>query len=42
MAPNRFLLLHGGAGHLNPDSGYGPWPGMRAWCEDPRVTLTGR
>jgi uncharacterized protein len=21
-----------GGGHLNPASGYGPWPAMRDWC----------
>jgi predicted alpha/beta hydrolase family esterase len=21
-----------GAGHLNPDAGYGPWPDVEAWC----------
>jgi predicted alpha/beta hydrolase family esterase len=22
-----------GAGHINPDSGYGPWPSALAWCQ---------
>jgi uncharacterized protein len=21
-----------GAGHINPESGYGPWPAVEAWC----------
>ncbi len=25
-----------GAGHINPDSGYGPWPSALAWCLDAR------
>ena len=24
-----------GAGHLSVDDGYGPWPGVEAWCLDP-------
>ena len=31
-----------GAGHLNPDAGYGPWPSVLAWCSDPSVRITGR
>ncbi|MEU4075901.1 hydrolase [Streptomyces venezuelae] len=31
-----------GGGHLNPDSGFGEWPALLAWCEDPAVRLTGR
>ena len=23
-----------GAGHLNPEAGYGPWPAVEAWCLD--------
>ncbi|MFG2818204.1 RBBP9/YdeN family alpha/beta hydrolase [Kitasatospora sp. NPDC048365] len=34
-------LVPGGA-HLNPDSGYGPWPALLAWCLDPPVRVTGR
>jgi predicted alpha/beta hydrolase family esterase len=34
-------LIRGGA-HLNPDSGYGPWPSMLAWCLDPATRITGR
>lgn len=26
-----------GAGHITPDSGYGPWPHAEAWCIDPRL-----
>lgn len=28
LAPDRL----GPAGHVNPDSGYGPWPQCEAWC----------
>lgn len=28
-----------GAGHINPDSGYGPWPSALAWCHDPAERL---
>jgi predicted alpha/beta hydrolase family esterase len=31
------LLLR--AGHVNPDSGYGPWPSVLAWCRDPATRL---
>jgi predicted alpha/beta hydrolase family esterase len=31
-----------GGGHLDPDSGYGPWPSMLSWCMDPTVRLTSR
>jgi predicted alpha/beta hydrolase family esterase len=24
-----------GGGHISSDDGYGPWPGMLAWCEAP-------
>jgi predicted alpha/beta hydrolase family esterase len=24
--------LIGGAGHINPDAGYGPWPDVERWC----------
>jgi predicted alpha/beta hydrolase family esterase len=24
--------LLAGAGHLNVEAGYGPWPAMEAWC----------
>ncbi|MER8234815.1 RBBP9/YdeN family alpha/beta hydrolase [Streptomyces sp. NPDC101490] len=34
-------LVPGGE-HLNPDSGYGPWPSVLAWCEDPAVRIGGR
>lgn len=26
-------------GHINPDSGYGPWPSALAWCLDPAERL---
>lgn len=25
-------VLLPGAGHINPDAGYGPWPDAEAWC----------
>ena len=32
-----------GAGHLNTDAGYGPWPAVEAWCLDPgSVPVTSR
>ena len=27
-----------GGGHLNTDAGYGAWPGVEAWCLDPRAS----
>jgi predicted alpha/beta hydrolase family esterase len=29
-------------GHLNPDSGYGPWPSMLDWCREPQTRLKPR
>ena len=29
-----------GAGHLNVEAGYGPWPEMEAWCLGERATLS--
>ena len=29
-----------GAAHINPDSGYGPWPDVEAWCRGERDELT--
>jgi predicted alpha/beta hydrolase family esterase len=29
-----------GEGHINPDDGFGPWPAVLAWCEDPATRLT--
>jgi predicted alpha/beta hydrolase family esterase len=29
-----------GAGHLNPDAGYGPWPAVEAWARDGTTPLT--
>jgi predicted alpha/beta hydrolase family esterase len=23
-----------GAGHINPEAGYGPWPAVERWCLD--------
>jgi predicted alpha/beta hydrolase family esterase len=31
-----------GAAHINPDSGYGDWPAMAAWCRDPTTRITSR
>ena len=31
-----------GQGHLDPDSGYGGWPSVEAWCRDPATRLTPR
>jgi len=31
-----------GAGHLDPESGYGRWPSVEAWCRDPAARLTPR
>ena len=33
--------IHNG-GHLDPDSGYGAWPSVLAWCHDPTTRLAGR
>ena len=33
-------LLPGG-GHLNPETGYGPWPAVEAWCLDGDRPITG-
>ncbi|MET9671494.1 alpha/beta hydrolase [Streptomyces sp. NPDC006482] len=30
-----------GGAHLNPDSGYGEWASLLAWCEDPAVRVKG-
>ncbi|MFN8150790.1 MAG: alpha/beta hydrolase [Solirubrobacterales bacterium] len=31
-----------GAEHLNPDDGYGEWPSLLAWCEEPGTRITAR
>ncbi|MGY1914103.1 RBBP9/YdeN family alpha/beta hydrolase [Blastococcus sp. SYSU DS0973] len=31
-----------GAGHLDPEAGYGRWPAVEAWCRDPQTRLTPR
>ena len=31
-----------GGGHLDLDTGYGDWPSVLAWCEDPAVRLVPR
>ncbi|MFJ3906578.1 RBBP9/YdeN family alpha/beta hydrolase [Streptomyces sp. NPDC090025] len=31
-----------GGGHLNPGHGFGPWPAVLAWCENPEVRITAR
>jgi uncharacterized protein len=28
-----------GAGHITPDTGYGPWPSLEEWCLRPEVVL---
>ncbi len=33
--------LIGAAGHVEPADGYGPWPGMLAWCLGERAEITG-
>jgi hypothetical protein len=30
-----------GAGHLNPETGYGPWPQVEAWCVEGDRPFTG-
>ena len=30
-----------GAGHLNPEAGYGPWPAVEAWCLEGDRPLSG-
>jgi serine hydrolase len=30
-----------GTGHINPDTGFGPWPTAEAWCLDGDRPLTG-
>lgn len=40
-APARLAVdLLPGAGHVNPDSGFGPWPEMVAWVRCERARLT--
>lgn len=34
------VIPHGG--HLDPHSGYGTWPSVRAWCHNPTTRLTPR
>ena len=31
-----------GAGHLSGEDGFGPWPGVHAWCRDPSTRFTPR
>jgi predicted alpha/beta hydrolase family esterase len=31
-----------GAGHINPESGYGPWPSVEAWARDDAAPITGQ
>jgi uncharacterized protein len=33
--------LIAGGGHLNPESGYGPWPAVEAWCLDGDQPVSG-
>lgn len=30
-----------GAGHVNPETGYGPWPQVEAWCVEGDRPITG-
>ena len=30
-----------GAGHVNPESGFGVWPEVEAWCLDQRASVAG-
>ena len=38
LALDRDLVLPGG--HLDMPAGYGPWPAVLEWCEDPAVRLS--
>lgn len=40
LALDADLITDGG--HINPDSGYGPWPSMLEWCLSPWSRLTAR
>jgi predicted alpha/beta hydrolase family esterase len=31
-----------GAAHVNPESGYGPWPGVEAWCYGASASTSSR
>ena len=31
-----------GEGHINPDSGYGPWPAVEAWARTGATPVTPR
>lgn len=31
-----------GTGHLTVEDGYGPWPAVHAWCQDPSTRFTAR
>ena len=31
-----------GAGHVNPEAGYGPWPGVEAWCYGASASTSSR
>ena len=37
----RTVVLEG-QGHLNSDAGYGAWPSLVAWCENPDVAIVPR
>jgi predicted alpha/beta hydrolase family esterase len=34
--------LLAGAGHINPDAGYGPWPAAEAWARSGVVPVAAR
>jgi predicted alpha/beta hydrolase family esterase len=36
------LIVLPGQGHLNREAGYGTWPSLVAWCEDPTTQLVAR
>ena len=31
-----------GAGHVNPEAGYGPWPAVEAWCYGASASTSSR
>jgi predicted alpha/beta hydrolase family esterase len=36
------LIVLPGQGHLNREAGYGVWPSLMEWCEDPSTELVAR
>ena len=41
LAPEDFDLIPGG-GHLALFDGYGNWPSLLQWCEEPQTRIVGR